>query len=157
MNDVIPFAYGDHPVRTIMIDDEPWFVLNDLARVLGLTRSASQIKERLDGGVRQTYPLPTPGGVQHTTIVSEPLSGRERSMTILEASTAANAAQDEVAKAESSLLMAVEFAQYALEDYADRPDIAALLDALTDYRGAQTAREAAGVALIDALEKELDR
>ena len=78
-------------------------------------------------------------------------------MTILEASTAANAAQDEVAKAESSLLMAVEFAQYALEDYADRPDIAALLDALTDYRGAQTAREAAGVALIDALEKELDR
>ena len=72
MNDVIPFAYGDHPVRTIMIDDEPWFVLNDLARVLGLTRSASQIKERLDGGVRQTYPLPTPGGVQHTTIVSEP-------------------------------------------------------------------------------------
>ena len=78
-------------------------------------------------------------------------------MTILEASTAANAAQDEVAKAESSLLMAVEFAQYALEDYADRPDIAALLDALTDYRGAQTAREAAGVALIDALEKELGR
>lgn len=72
MNDVIPFAYGDHPVRTIMIDGEPWFVLNDLARILGLTRSASQIKDRLDEGVRQTYPLPTPGGVQHTTIVSEP-------------------------------------------------------------------------------------
>lgn len=72
MNDVIPFAYGDHPVRTIMIDGEPWFVLNDLARILGLTRSASQIKDRLDEGVRQMYPLPTPGGVQHTTIVSEP-------------------------------------------------------------------------------------
>ena len=71
--------------------------------------------------------------------------------------SAANAAQDEVAKAERSLLLAAEFARYALEDYADRPDIAALLDALTDYRGAQTAREAAGVALIDALEKELDR
>ena len=47
-------------------------MLNDLARILGLTRSASQIKDRLDEGVRQTYPLPTPGGVQHTTIVSEP-------------------------------------------------------------------------------------
>lgn len=77
--------------------------------------------------------------------------------SILEASTAAKAAQDEVVKAERSLLLAAEFAQYTLEDYADRPAVAALLDALTDYRGAQTAREAAGTALIAALEKELDR
>ena len=63
--------------------------------------------------------------------------------SILEASTAAKAAQDEVVKAERSLLLAAEFAQYTLEDYADRPAVAALLDALTDYRGAQTAREAA--------------
>ena len=78
-------------------------------------------------------------------------------MTILEASTAAKAAQDEVVKAEWSLLLAVEIAQYALEDYADRPAIAAVLDALTAYQGAQTAREAAVAALIAALEKELDR
>ena len=77
--------------------------------------------------------------------------------SILEASIAAKAAQDEVVKAESSLVMAVEFAQYALEDYADRPDIAALLDALTVRQAAEAAREAAGVALIAALEKELDR
>ena len=77
--------------------------------------------------------------------------------SILEASTAAKAAQDEVAKAERFVLMAVEFAQYALEDYADRPAIAAVFDALTAYQAAQTAREAAGAALIAALEKELDR
>lgn len=77
--------------------------------------------------------------------------------SILEASTAAKAAQDEVVKAEHGVLMAAEFAQYALEDYADRPDIAALLDALAVYRAAQTAREAASAALIAALEKELDR
>ena len=77
--------------------------------------------------------------------------------SILEASAAAKAAQDEVVKAEHSLLMAVEIAQYALEDYAHRPDIAALLDALAAYRAAQTAREAAGTALVAALEKELDR
>ncbi|WP_040281673.1 phage antirepressor KilAC domain-containing protein [Tessaracoccus massiliensis] len=65
------FSYQDTPVRVVTIDGEPWFVLNDLAKVLGLTRSASQIKDRLDGGVRQTYPLPTAGGTQHTTIVSE--------------------------------------------------------------------------------------
>ena len=77
--------------------------------------------------------------------------------SILEASAAATAAQDEVAKAEHSLAMAAEFAQYALEDYAHRPDIAAVLDALTTYQAAQTAREAAGTALIAALERELDR
>ena len=77
--------------------------------------------------------------------------------SILEASTAANAAQDEVAKAERFVLMAVEFAQYALEDYAHRPAIAALLDALTAYQAAAAARETAVAALIAALEKELDR
>ena len=64
----------------------------------------------------------------------------DNELPILEASTAAKAARDEV-------LMAVEFAQYALEDYAHRPAIAALLDALTAYQAARTAREAAGVAL----------
>ena len=38
-----------------------------------------------------------------------------------------------------------------------RPDIAAALDALTAYQGAQTDYESAGTALIDALTKELDR
>ena len=80
-----------------------------------------------------------------------------RAPSILEASTAAKAAQDEVVKAERFVLMAVEFAQYTLEDYADRPAIAAVLDALTAYQGAQTAREAAGTALTAALKQELDR
>ena len=80
-----------------------------------------------------------------------------RAPSTLEASTAVKAAQDEVVKAEQSLLMAVEFARYALEDYAHRPDIAALLDALAAYRAAQTAREAANTALTAALEKALDR
>ena len=77
--------------------------------------------------------------------------------SILEASTAANAAQAEVAKAERSVLLAVEIAQYALEDYADRPAIAAVLDALTVRQAAEAAREAAGVALIAALDQEFDR
>ena len=80
-----------------------------------------------------------------------------RPPTIPEASTAAKAAQDEVVKAEWSLLLAVEIAQYALEDYADRPDVAAVLDALTDYQAAQTARQAARDTLAAAHDKELDR
>ena len=77
--------------------------------------------------------------------------------SILDASAAVNAARDEVVKAEHSLAMAAEFARYALEDYAHRPDIADLLDALAAHQAATTAREAAGAALIAALEKELDR
>ena len=77
--------------------------------------------------------------------------------SILEASTAAKAAQDEVVKAERFVLMAVEFAQYTLADYADRPAIAAVLDALTAHQAAAAARETAVAALIAALEKELDR
>ena len=80
-----------------------------------------------------------------------------RAPSTLEASTAVKAAQDEVVKAEQSLLMAAEFARDALEAYAHRPDIAALLDALAAYRAAQTAREAANSALTAALEKALDR
>ena len=78
-------------------------------------------------------------------------------MTVLEALRHAQTARDEVVRAEHSLAMAAEFARYALEDYAHRPDIAALLDALAAHQAATTAREAAGAALIAALEKELDR
>ena len=78
-------------------------------------------------------------------------------MTVLEASAAAKVAQDEVVKAERSLLLAAEFAQYTLEDYAHRPDIAALLDALTAYQAAETARQAARDTLAAALDQEFDR
>ena len=78
-------------------------------------------------------------------------------MTVLEALRHTQAARDEVVKAEHSLALVAEFARYALEDYAHRPDIAALLDALAAHQAATTAREAATAALIAALEKELDR
>ena len=77
--------------------------------------------------------------------------------SILEASAAAKAAQDEVVKAEHSLLMAVEIAQYALEDYAHRPAIAAVLDALTAYQAADVDHSAACVTLAAALDQEFDR
>ena len=77
--------------------------------------------------------------------------------SILDASAAVNAAQDEVVRAKCSLLLAAEFAQYAIEDYADRPAIAALLDALTVYQAAEAARRTASDALAAAVKKELDR
>ena len=78
-------------------------------------------------------------------------------MTVLDALRHESATRDEVVKAEHSLAMAAEFARYTLEDYAHRPDIAALLDALAVYQAAEAAREAANTALTAALEKALDR
>lgn len=69
---LIPFEYNDQPVRVIEIDGEPWFVLADLCKVLGMTRSAAQVSERLEDGVRQTYPITDSlGRTQQATIVSE--------------------------------------------------------------------------------------
>ncbi len=70
MNDVIPFAYGDHPVRTLTINGEPWFVLADLTRILGLRQFRA---DRLDDALIQNHPiLDSLGRTQLAAIVSEP-------------------------------------------------------------------------------------
>ena len=69
--DLMPFTYGDATVRTILIAGEPWFVLADLCKVLGLGTPA-RVRERLDEGVSRTHTLQTSGGPQQMTIVSEP-------------------------------------------------------------------------------------
>ena len=70
MSDLIPFTYEGSAVRTLLIDGEPWFVLSDLCKVLDIAASG-RLAARLDEGMRQTHPLPTPGGQQNMTIVSE--------------------------------------------------------------------------------------
>jgi prophage antirepressor-like protein len=67
---LVPFNYEDQPVRVVMIDGEPWFVLNDLCKVLDLS-NPSMVAKRLDEGLSQAYPLPTAGGVQQTIVASE--------------------------------------------------------------------------------------
>lgn len=68
--DLVPFAYGEMPVRVVMVDGEPWFVLADLCKVLELS-AVGRVAARLDEGVRQTHTLQTAGGPQQMTIVSE--------------------------------------------------------------------------------------
>lgn len=70
MSNLTPFNYADHEVRVITINGEPWFVLSDLARALGIV-GVGRLASRLDEDVRQTHTLPTAGGPQATTIVSE--------------------------------------------------------------------------------------
>ena len=62
------FSYADAPVRVVMIDGEPWFVLNDLLAVLGIARFN---RDRIDKGCTRRAPLPSGRGMQETVIVSE--------------------------------------------------------------------------------------
>lgn len=68
---LVPFTYGQSAVRVVMIDGDPWFVLADLCRVLGLA-NVKDVRDRLADGVDQTYPIAdSMGREQMTTIVSE--------------------------------------------------------------------------------------
>lgn len=70
--ELVPFQYDGSVVRTVLIDDEPWFVLADLCRALDL-RNIADVRSRLADGVDQTYPIADSlGRIQQATIVSEP-------------------------------------------------------------------------------------
>lgn len=71
MTHVTPFDYSGQRVRVVTIGNDPWFVLADLARVLGIA-NVKQLRDRLDDGVCQTYPITDSlGRVQNAAIVSE--------------------------------------------------------------------------------------
>lgn len=72
MSDLTQFTFNEYDVRTVVLDGEPWFVLADLASVLGLARRPAAIAERLEDDVRQAYPIEDSlGRTQQTIIVSE--------------------------------------------------------------------------------------
>jgi prophage antirepressor-like protein len=71
MTAIVPHIFEDNLVRSIMRDDEPWFVGRDVCHVLGIVKH-HQALERLDDDERGTCIVGTPGGEQTMTIVSEP-------------------------------------------------------------------------------------
>lgn len=71
MNELQVFNYGDFPVRTVLKDGDPWWVLGDVCRVLDLG-SPHKVAERLDPDEKGRNLIPTPGGNQNMAIISEP-------------------------------------------------------------------------------------
>lgn len=61
---------GD-PIRTITIDDTPYFVGKDVALALGYTNTNKALSDHCDEGVTNRYPLKTAGGTQQVRIISE--------------------------------------------------------------------------------------
>lgn len=68
---IIPFNYHGHPVRTVTIDDEPWFVAKDVCDVLGISKYRDAL-DRLDGDERGSVQVDTLGGPQNMASVNEP-------------------------------------------------------------------------------------
>ena len=68
---LVPFTYGTAAVRVVMVDGEPWFVLADLCRVLGLS-NPTMVAERIDGdALSRTEVIDSMGRTQTVAIVSE--------------------------------------------------------------------------------------
>lgn len=59
-------------VRTVMIDDEPWFVGNDIATALGYARPRNALKDNVDeGDARKQGVLDSNNHMQQMTVINE--------------------------------------------------------------------------------------
>ena len=58
-------------VRTIVINDEPWFVGKDVAEILGYSQPSVAISKKVDDDDKGISKMETPGGEQNTIIVNE--------------------------------------------------------------------------------------
>lgn len=68
---IIPFQFQDREVRVVDVDGAPWFVASDVAKILGYA-AAKDMTRRLDEDDKGGRSVPTPGGEQQMTIISEP-------------------------------------------------------------------------------------
>ncbi len=70
MNDLQIFNYNGNEVRTIQKGGEPWWVLKDVCRVLGISKYRDTAS-RLDEDERGLVRVDTPGGEQEMTVINE--------------------------------------------------------------------------------------
>ena len=70
MSELSIFAFESAAVRTLDLNDEPWFVATDVAKILGY-RDARDMARMLDDDEKGTHNLRTLGGEQELYIISE--------------------------------------------------------------------------------------
>jgi prophage antirepressor-like protein len=70
LSEIIPLDFETHAVRMIMIKGQPWWVLSDVARVLGYG-SAKDAGRLLRDKHKGRHPVPTLGGEQEMLLVNE--------------------------------------------------------------------------------------
>lgn len=66
------FNYNGNNVRTVDLNGEPWFVLKDVCKVLGMdTAQLKKVADRLDVDEKGRTQITTPGGVQESWLINE--------------------------------------------------------------------------------------
>lgn len=71
-NDIMTFCNGEFgQMRAVTIDDEPWFVGNDVAALLGYSNRRDALKRHVDEEDKGVVKLDTLGGTQNQTIINE--------------------------------------------------------------------------------------
>lgn len=58
-------------IRTVTIDNEPWFVGKDVAEALGYERTADAIRQHIEADDKGVGEIQTPGGTQRMAIINE--------------------------------------------------------------------------------------
>lgn len=71
MNEVKLFDFESNKIRTVMIDNEPYFVGKDVCNVLGYTNSRDAIKTHVFEDDKGVETIDTLGGKQNMTIINE--------------------------------------------------------------------------------------
>ena len=65
------FNFENHNVRALVIDDEPYWVGKDVAKVLGYAEPRSAVSKRVDEEDKGVAKIATPSGVQEMTVINE--------------------------------------------------------------------------------------
>ena len=71
MNELQVFNFKNNKVRTLTINNGPWFVAKDVAEALGYTDHKKAIRRHVDTEDGAKRPLLSNGGIQETTIINE--------------------------------------------------------------------------------------
>lgn len=69
--DITLFDFKGNQVRTVTIDDKPYFVGKDVANVLGYSRTADAIRKHIDDEDKGVAKMETPGGTQNLQVINE--------------------------------------------------------------------------------------
>jgi prophage antirepressor-like protein len=69
---ITPFAFEDHAVRTVSIDGDPYFIAKDVCDALGIQNCRDTLAKQLPEDEKGVDTIYTPGGKQEMLVVNEP-------------------------------------------------------------------------------------
>ncbi|MGX7104097.1 phage antirepressor [Globicatella sanguinis] len=120
-------------VRTLLIDNEPFFVGKDVAQMLGYSEPRKAIARHVDEEDGMKHPVPTNGGIQETTVINE--SGL---YSLILSSKLPNAKQFKRWVTSEVLPTIRKHGVYATDKLLDNPDF--LIDALQKLKAEREQR-----------------